>query len=191
MTNKQLSLIIGLLLIGMSLFSFVLKPVTSETTDIAAKEAIEWVKITDLEDRLAEEPRMVIIDLYTDWCGWCKKMDRTTYKHKEIAKYVNQKYYAVKFNAETKSTIKIAGQEFNFIPRGRRGAHELAITLLEGRMSYPSTVILDNDMSKLTIIPGYLDAPKMDKILRYFGDGHSEKGVNWQVFDKQFKSKIK
>ncbi len=191
MINKQLSLITSIFVIGISFFSFILKPETNSATEASAKGMIEWIDITDLEDKLEAEPRKVIIDLYTDWCGWCKKMDRTTYKHKDIAKYVNEKYYAIKFNAESKKPIKVAGQEFKFIPRGRRGAHELAITLLEGRMSYPSTVILDNDLSKLTIIPGYVDAPKMDKILRYFGDGHQDKGVNWQVFDKQFKSKIK
>ncbi len=163
------------------------KKVTKKTK---ADKKIQWVEMSELEEAMKKEPRMVIVDVYTQWCGWCKKMDKTTFQHKDIAKYVNEKFYAVKFDAESKKPLTIDGQKYKYINQGRRGAHELAVLLLEGRMSYPSMVILDKDMSKLTIVPGYMAPAKMDKVLRYFGDGFHAKGIHWAIFDKKFKSKI-
>ena len=41
---------------------------------------IKWLSITDAEKLMKKEPRKVIVDVYTDWCGWCKRLDATTYK---------------------------------------------------------------------------------------------------------------
>ena len=68
-------------------------------------EKINWISIAQLNELYAKNPKPVLIDIYTDWCGWCKEMDRTTYKHDKLANYINEKYYAVKFNAEQKESI--------------------------------------------------------------------------------------
>ena len=71
-------------------------------------------------------PKKVFIDLYTSWCGWCKRMDATTFKQRAIVEYMNQKYYAVKFDAETRDTINFNGHSFinsdpSFVKRAVNG----------------------------------------------------------------------
>jgi len=78
-----------------------------------------------------------MIDVFTDWCGWCKKMDAETFSNPEIAKYVNELNYAVKFNAEQKADITFQGKTFKYVDQGNgKGYHELAAALLS--TSFPS-----------------------------------------------------
>lgn len=152
---------------------------------------INWLTLEEVEVLSKEEPRMIIIDVYTDWCGWCKKLDKEVFNHPQIAEYLGEKYYAVKLDAETKETITIAGQEFKFVKSGRKGYNELAHVLLDGKMSFPSMVIMDKKLAKVQVVSGYLEPRDMDSVLRYFGDGYFEKGVAGHIFQRNFKSKIK
>ena len=84
-----------------------------------AQEKINWMTIEEAEAANKKEPRKLVIDVYTDWCGWCKKMDKDTFQNEKIAKYVNENYYAVKFNAEQKDSIVFLGQTFKFVAQGK------------------------------------------------------------------------
>lgn len=154
-------------------------------------QSLRWMGLDEAFEANQRQSRKIMVDVYTPWCVWCKKMDKTTFRHPAIIKYMTKKYYAVKLNAATKETIKVDGKEYKYKKKGRNGAHELASILLENQMNYPSTVFLDEKFNKLTIVPGYLDAPDLDKILRYFGDGFHARKIPWQHFDRNFKSRIK
>ncbi len=118
-------------------------------------------------------PKKVFIDAYTSWCGWCKKMDATTFKDPSVVAYMNQHYYAVKLNAEMRDTIEYDGHKFfNQSPKGKKGSHTLAISLLDGKMSYPTYVIMDENMHRSHIIPGYMKAPEMFSLLNFFGSNN-------------------
>ena len=54
---------------------------------------ITWLNFEQVAELNKKNPRKVIVEVYTDWCGWCKKMDKTTFQHPEIIKYINQNYY--------------------------------------------------------------------------------------------------
>jgi len=86
----------------------------------------------------------------SDWCGWCKKMDKATYEHAEVIDYVNTNFHAVKFNAEQREDVTVKGSTFKYIAQGRRGYHELAASMLQGKLGYPATVFLDNEFNMLT-----------------------------------------
>ena len=101
-------------------------------------EKIQWMTWDEAIQQNQVKEKIIFVDVYTNWCGWCKKMDATTFKNPKIVDYMNENYYAVKFNAEQRESITFNGQEFKFVPNGRRGSHELAAALLDGRMSYPS-----------------------------------------------------
>ena len=93
--------------------------------------------------------------MYTDWCGWCKVMDRETFTDEEVIKYINEHFYAVKFNAEQKEPIEYDGKTYNYVASGRRGIHTLAYSLLQGRASYPSFVFLDEELNHLGVSRGF------------------------------------
>lgn len=147
----------------------------------AQDAAIKWMSFAEAEKQMRLEPKKVFIDVYTTWCGWCKKLDATTFKDPQIIDFMNKNYYAVKFNAETKDTIRLNNQNYVFKPENR--ANELAVALLNGKLSYPTTVYLDESFNMLSPVPGYLTSDVMIKILKYFGENH-HKSVSWEDYQK-------
>ncbi len=77
----------------------------------AEKESINWISFETLQKEYALHPKPIIIDVYTDWCGWCKLMDKNTYQNAKLVKYINEKYYAVEEVAMTvvERIIDLAG----------------------------------------------------------------------------------
>lgn len=148
---------------------------------------IQWLSIEEAATANAQKPRKILVDVYTDWCGWCKRMDAQTFQHPEIAKFVNKNYYAVKLNGEGKQTIQYNGKTYN---NTSGKAHDLAITLLEGRMGYPSIVFLDEKMQKIQTYPGFQTADKFDLLLNYYSQDRHKKGEDLATFASTFKSKI-
>ena len=137
------------------------------------KEGIEWLTLEEAAAKSKIEPRKIVVDVYTDWCGWCKKMDKSTFTDPQVVAYVKKNYYAVKLNAEGKEPISINGKKYNYNAQYR--AHEAAIALLNGQMSYPTTVYLDEKMKIISPVPGYLDVKDFKNILAYFGENIYQK----------------
>ena len=156
-----------------------------------AQEKIQWMSFEDAVERCAKEPKMVFIDVYTDWCGWCKRMDQSTFANPVIAKYMNEHFYAVKFDAERQDTLFFQGKQFVGVmrPDGRKGSHQLAHALLKGKMSYPSYVIMNEEMKIIQVIGGYQDAKNFEPMIHYFGD-EAYKTMNGEDFLKNFKSEL-
>lgn len=156
-----------------------------------AQEKIQWMSFEQAVERCAKEPKMVFIDVYTDWCGWCKRMDQTTFVNPVIAKYMNEHFYAVKFDAERQDTISFQGHQFAgaMRPDGRKGSHQLAHAMLKGKMSYPSYVIMNEEMKIIQVIGGYQDVKTFEPMIHYFGDG-AYKTMTGEAFLKDFKSEI-
>lgn len=142
-------------------------------------EGLTWLTFEEAVALQAKQPRKILVDVYTDWCGWCKKMDKYTYTDTSVINNLKRNYYLVKFNAEQKEEVKFKDKVFKFKPEYK--SHELAVSLLDGKMSYPSTVFLDEDMNMLTNVPGYLTPKEMNPILVYFGE-NIYKVKNWKEY---------
>jgi len=181
-------LLISLTIIASALISFQAEAQSQPAqTPQASGAKIKWL---DFEEAVAlnkKKPKKMFIDMYTDWCGWCKKMDASTFINPVIVDYMNDNFYAVKFNAERKDTITFNGKDYvNPNPTGSRSSHQLAQELLGGRMSYPSFVILDENMKKITTVPGYRKAPEFESILHWIGENAYQKEVPFSEFDATF-----
>ena len=135
---------------------------------------IQWMTWDDAVAATKGSPKKIMVDVYTDWCGWCKRMDATTFKDPKVAAYVEANFYAVKFDAEQTEDIVYDGNTFSFQRAGRRGVHQLAASLLDNRLSYPSIVYLNGDMERIMISPGYKDADAILKELK-FANGEGER----------------
>lgn len=154
-------------------------------------KGIEWKSFNAGMKEAKQSGKKVLIDVYTDWCGWCKKMDAETFANPYIAKYMSDHFYCVKLDAERKDTVVLDGQTFtNTNPTGKRGTHKLAIDLLKGKMSYPSYVFLNEQGQKLTVLAGYQKAPDFEVVLTYFGSDAYLKNT-WEEFRGSFQGKLK
>ena len=150
--------------------------------------AVEWLTIEEAITLAQKEPKKIFIDVYTVWCGWCKTMDKNTFQNPTIAKYLNENYYSVKFDAEYKEDIVFNGKTYKFIKNGRRGYHELAAELVRGRLSFPTTVFLDEEQRLIQPIPGYKDPEMFEQIISYFGEDMHKK-MPWEKYQREFKKK--
>ena len=156
------------------------------------QQKIKWLSFSEAIEKNKEEPRKIIIDIYTSWCGWCKRMDVTTFQNPAIVNYINEKYYAVKLNAERKDSVLINNHWFiNQNPTAKRNPHDLAISLTEGKLTYPSTIFMDENINMIhPPIAGFLDAETIEPILHFFGENiYSNKSAGWEEFKESFKSK--
>lgn len=153
------------------------------------KAEIEWLTWTEAAEKMEAEPRKLMVDVYTDWCGWCKRMDATTMKNPHIVQTVNEHYYAIKLDGEHKSDIEFKGKVYKFVAQGRRGYHELPATIMNGKMSYPTLVFLDENFQIIQPLPGYQRPQQLDPILNYFA-GDFYKSVKWEKFQSEYKSPL-
>ena len=135
-----------------------------------AVEGIHWMTIEEAYAAAQKVPKKTVIDVYTDWCGWCKVMDRNTFTNPEVIKYINENYYAVKLDAESKKSFNVGGIKYDFNEQGR--ANDIAIALLQGKMSYPSIVYLDEQFNMIQPIPGYMNARAFHEIITFLGEDH-------------------
>lgn len=147
----------------------------SKPTPGVSAEGIQWLTIEEAYAKIQKEPRKILIDVYTDWCGWCKVMDRETFKDKAVTEYINKKYYAVKLDAEQKGTIKLGDKQFKYLEQGGRGINEIALALTNNQPSYPTTVFLDDHFNMIQPLPGYLKAREFHQIITFFGEDYHKK----------------
>jgi thioredoxin-related protein len=143
---------------------------------------IKWMTFEEAVAKNKTEPKKIFIDVYTNWCGWCKRMDATTFRDPAVVSYMSKYYYAVKLNAETKDTIRFQGHEFIYRPENR--ANDIAVSLLNNRMSYPTTVYMDEAIALLSPVPGYLTVEQLMPILKYYGD-NIYKNKSWEDYSKE------
>ena len=103
-----------------------------------------------------KKPKLIFVDVYTGWCGWCKVMDQKTFSDPDVAKYMSDNFYCVKLDAEQKDPIVYNKHTFVYKPEFR--AHELAISMLDSQMSYPSFVFFNSKEQRIQIVKGYQEA---------------------------------
>ncbi|HCT30084.1 MAG TPA: thioredoxin [Bacteroidales bacterium] len=169
---------------------FILAAIAISGYSQTESKLVKWYTIEEALKLNEQNPKKIFIDVYTDWCGWCKTMDKNTFNQPQIAEYLNKYYYPVKLNAEQKEDITYKGKVFKNNNEGTRSAHDFAAALLSGKLSYPSVVYMDGENNLLTAVPGYTPPTDIEPILVFFGEDHY-KTTKWEDFKSKFVSKLK
>lgn len=149
---------------------------------------VKWYSIEEAVTLAKANPRPIFVDTYTDWCGWCKKLDKETFSNPVIAEILNNQYYAVKFDAEGKEPVTFQGRKF--VNDGSLGkTHQLAYALLQGNLGYPTVVFLTANGELITPISGYKTPVQFEPLLAYFA-GNSWQKQSFDDFAKTFQGKV-
>lgn len=148
-------------------------------------ERIKWLTIEEAEKLSQEKPRPYLIDFYTDWCGWCKHMDKTTYANPVVASFINRSFYPVKINAESGDTVVFRNKVYAPVQNGSKMLNGLAVEMLGGKMAYPTTAFVYDRENINLVVPGYIDVPKMQGFLVYFSE-NAHQSTNVNVFLADF-----
>lgn len=153
----------------------------SIATIVVANAQVKWVTFSEAIELNKTKPKKILIDVYTDWCGYCKMMDKNTFGDTDVAKLINENFYAVKLNAESTDPVEFGGNTYTYDKKNR--VHQLAVAILQGKMSYPSIAYMDESNQLLTVVPGYLKPNDLTPILKYFGENHY-KTTTWDEYMK-------
>jgi thioredoxin-related protein len=141
----------------------------------ARSSALPW---RDWDAALAEarsSGRHVLVDVYTDWCGWCRRMDAEVYARPEVREYLARKFVLVKLDAEAGDPARYEGRAFT----SRTLAARFNVS------GYPTTIFLKADGAHLFNVPGYVPADRFLTVLRFVGEGHQERGESFSEYRKR------
>ncbi len=151
--------------------------ITTTTKQPAAKPGtdspINWMTFAEAQAAMQNEPKKLFVDVYTYWCGPCKMLDRNTFSNPQLAEYVNENFYAVKFNAQDENDILFGGKTFsnpNYDPNKgqyrRNGTNQLASAM--GVRAFPTMVILNEELQIMHSLRGYKTPQQLQPLLEQF-----------------------
>lgn len=148
---------------------------------------IKWLTIEEAVKAQAKNPKKIMLDAYTTWCGPCKLLDKNTFTNPDLIEYVNKNFYAVKFNAEGNDVVNFKGKTYTnpqFDPNktGRNSQHQLSQIL--GVSAYPTILFLDEKASVITPVIGYRTAQELELYLKFFKEDTHKKITSQEEFSK-------
>lgn len=161
-------------------------------------QEIKWVSLNEAIELQKKTPKKIMMDVYTNWCGPCKMLEKNTFQNKDVAAYINEHYYAVKFNGEGNDVIRYSDKDFsnpNYNPakaNTRNSPHQLARYLQIN--AYPTIVFFDESAAIIAPIPGYKTPSQIELYLKLFKDDNY-KAINSQeqfsTYVNEFKPEFK
>lgn len=168
------------------------------TTASLTAQKINWISMDAALEAQKADPRPIFIDMYTEWCGPCKMLDRNTFQNSDVAAYINKHYYAVKFNAEGNEDVVYKGQSFtnpSYDPakaKRRNSQHQLTRHL--GVRAYPTIVFMDEAGDLLTNVKGYRTPQQLELYIKIFANGDYKKfktQEEFSTYSNNFKPQFK
>jgi thioredoxin-related protein len=175
---------------------------------------VQWMSFGEAVEKSQKQPRMIMIDIYTSWCGPCKMLAKNTFGNEYIAKYMNENFYCVRFDAETRDSVKFSlmtpdtmkdvkgkvkkigqkPQQYVYYNTGapgvQRSTHQFAGSILQGyNIAFPSMVFISKDIKRVDVIQGYYPPEQFEPVMKFFGSGSWEK-TKFDDYQKTFKSEL-
>ncbi|WP_282041265.1 thioredoxin family protein [Winogradskyella flava] len=181
---KKLHFIIAFIAFG-TLMSF-------QKVNETPENEINWVTIEEAVELQKKEPKKIIMDVYTNWCGPCKMLDKNTFHNEDVVNYINEHFYAVKFNAEGNDEVTFDEKTFtnpNYDAakaNRRNSSHEFTRYLKVS--GYPTLAFFDEEAKLIAPISGYRKPRQLELYLKLFKTDKYKEMTTQEQFNEYFKS---
>jgi thioredoxin-related protein len=142
---------------------------------VHAQAQLQWLGWDAGMEEAQKTGRPVLVDVYTEWCGWCKRMDRDVYANPEVREYLAARFVTVKLDAEAALPAHYQGHDYT----SSTLADRFKVT------SYPTTIFVRANGDHIINVPGYVPADRFLLVLRYISEGHLDRGVDWETFSRR------
>jgi thioredoxin-related protein len=149
-------------------------PQAVPTAEAGGAAPLGWLSWNQGMSEASATKRPILVDVYTDWCGWCKRMDRDVYARDDVRGYLSQHFVLVRLNAESTDEARYAGRTIT----SRALAQQLRVS------GYPTTIFLKPNGDHIANVPGYVPADRFKVMLQYIGEDHIGRGESWEEFEK-------
>lgn len=162
------------------------------TVNIISAQKVNWVTLEEAVELQKQNPKKIIVDMYTNWCGPCKLLDKRTFQNADVASYINENFYAVKFNAEGNSEVTFKGRSFsnpNYDPTKeyrRNSAHELSRYFRI--QAFPTMVFLDENLDVLVPLRGFKTPQQLELYLKMFKNDEHKEFKSQEDFNNYYKA---
>jgi len=169
--NLKLQYVILAMIVGLASIAWMIR-------DEPAKPAgIEWLSFENAHAKTIKEKKLMMVDVYTDWCKWCKVMDEQTFSHPDVVKFAQKNMVMAKMNAESDAKVRFKDKDYT--------QRQLAMGL--GVTGYPTVVFFDDKGELITSVSGFITPDKFLPILEYLHGRHYDKKVSFEDFLAQRK----
>ncbi|MFT5619375.1 MAG: thioredoxin-related protein [Arenicella sp.] len=123
----------------------------------AQSKKVNWLSFEQLTDSIRSNPKPILIFIHTDWCKFCKMQGKNTFGDGDLAKSLNQDYYALQLNAENKEDLKFLNRVYK---SDLNNHHELANYLGKenGELAFPTTVLLNQNFQLKKRLVGFINS---------------------------------
>jgi len=153
-----------------------------------ASQTVTWLTWEEAMERSQVEKKKMIVDIYTDWCTWCKKMDQTSFSDSVVVNYLNENYYAIKLDAQSEEPINYNSKVYEYENRiWNGGYHQLALELMGNKMKLPTVVFLDENGQVIQSIGGFRTATELELMTAYF-NGNYHHSTPWKSFVSMYQN---
>ena len=164
---------------------------------VPAQEQINWMTMNEALAAQKKEPKKIFVDIYTTWCGPCKLLDKNTFSNKDVIDFINENFYAVKFNAEgteevTYKGFKYTNPNYQEGRKGRNATHLFAHALKIN--AYPNLVFFKENGDLIQNVPGYRTPRQIEIFLKMIANDDYltlTTKESWETYQKNFKPTFK
>lgn len=165
---------------------------------VSSAQEIKWMTFNEAIAAQKKNPKKIFMDVYTVWCGPCQHLDKKTFKNKDVVNYINENYYAVKFNGEGNEIVDYKGQKFEnkgYDParaERRNASHPFASYLQV--QAYPTMLFFDEKGEFLQPLTGYFSPSQIEIFLKLFAKEdfkNIKSREDFQKYQADFKATFK
>ncbi len=135
---------------------------------------LDWLSYDEGLALAEKENKYVLIDFYTDWCGYCQKMERETYSKEEVKRILSENFVTVKVNAESNNKVREKGEEITERELARR----------YNVSGYPTIWFLESNQQRIALLPGFVPAEQFILVIKYIGEGWY-KNISFEEYFKK------